>query len=53
MRCFDPAQVPIITQLAKEFAVCDRWFSSLPSPTCFGEEWRIEVAENESASRGG
>lgn len=33
MRCYDPSQVPVITALAKEFAVCDRWFSSLPGPT--------------------
>ena len=33
MRSFDPSQLPIITTLAKEFAVCDRWFSSLPGPT--------------------
>jgi len=33
MRCFDPAQVPVLTALAKEFAVCDRWFSSVPGPT--------------------
>ncbi len=33
MRCFDPKHVPILTQLATEFAVCDRWFSSLPGPT--------------------
>jgi phospholipase C len=33
MRCFDPCQLPIITTLAKEFAVCDHWYSSLPGPT--------------------
>jgi phospholipase C len=33
MRCFDPKQVPVITALAQEFAVCDRWFSSIPGPT--------------------
>ena len=25
--------LPVLTQLATEFAVCDRWFSSLPGPT--------------------
>jgi phospholipase C len=34
MYCFSPEQLPVITTLAKEFAVCDRWFSSLPGPTC-------------------
>jgi phospholipase C len=33
MRCFDPDHLPILTQLAREFAVCDRWFSSMPGPT--------------------
>jgi phospholipase C len=33
MKCFSPSQLPIITTLAKEFAVCDRWFSSMPGPT--------------------
>jgi phospholipase C len=33
MRCFDPAALPAIATLAKNFAVCDRWFSSIPGPT--------------------
>jgi len=33
MRCFSPARLPVITTLAREFAVCDHWFSSLPGPT--------------------
>jgi phospholipase C len=33
MRCFDPDHLPILTKLAREFAVCDRWFCSLPGPT--------------------
>jgi phospholipase C len=33
MRCFTPDQVPILTALAREFVVCDRWFSSMPGPT--------------------
>jgi phospholipase C len=33
MKCFDPTQVPVLTTLAREFAVCDCWFSSLPGPT--------------------
>jgi phospholipase C len=33
MRCFDPTTVPVIAALAKEFAVCDHWFSSMPGPT--------------------
>jgi phospholipase C len=33
MRCFTPDQVPVLTALAQEFAVCDRWFCSMPGPT--------------------
>ena len=33
MRCYAPEQVPVMTTLAREFAVCDRWHSSLPGPT--------------------
>ena len=33
MRCFNPKHLPILTKLAREFAVCDRWFCSMPGPT--------------------
>jgi phospholipase C len=33
MKCFTPDQVPVITALAQEFLVCDRWFCSMPGPT--------------------
>ena len=33
MGCFTSAQVPVISALASQFAVCDRWFSALPGPT--------------------
>jgi phospholipase C len=33
MKCFGPGELPVLQQLAKEFAVCDQWFSSLPGPT--------------------
>ena len=33
MHCFDPLRLPMLTTLAREFAVCDRWFSSVPGPT--------------------
>jgi phospholipase C len=34
MKCFDtPRQLPVIYQLATEFAVCDQWFASIPGPT--------------------
>jgi phospholipase C len=33
MKCFSPEQVPVITTLASEFALCDHWFASMPGPT--------------------
>jgi phospholipase C len=34
MACFTTKiQLPVIYQLATRFAVCDRWFSSMPGPT--------------------
>ena len=33
MQCLDRAQVPVIVELAREFAVCDNWFASMPGPT--------------------
>ncbi|GIH02965.1 phosphoesterase [Rhizocola hellebori] len=33
MACYTPQQLPVLGTLAREFAVCDRWFSSMPGPT--------------------
>lgn len=33
MRGFTPDQLPVLNFLAQQFAVCDRWFSSMPGPT--------------------
>ena len=33
MECFAPEQLPVLNTLAREFVVCDRWFSSMPGPT--------------------
>ena len=34
MACFNTSkQLPVIHQLACEFAICDNWYSSLPGPT--------------------
>jgi phospholipase C len=33
MRCFGPEHVPVLTTLAREYAVCNKWFSSVPGPT--------------------
>jgi phospholipase C len=33
MNCFPRESLPVLTTLAKHFAVCNRWFSSIPGPT--------------------
>ncbi len=33
LQSFQPDQLPVLTTLAREFAVCDHWFASLPGPT--------------------
>jgi len=33
MNCFSPEKIPVLTTLARQYANCDRWFSSVPGPT--------------------
>jgi phospholipase C len=33
MEPFSPAQVPVISTLAKNYAICDRWYCSVPTET--------------------
>lgn len=33
MNCFDPGNLPVLATLARTYAVCDRWYSSVPGPT--------------------
>ena len=33
LRCFNPEMVPVLSTLAREYAVCDHWFCSLPGET--------------------
>jgi phospholipase C len=33
MHCYTAEQLPVLNALAREFAICDKWFSSLPGPT--------------------
>ncbi len=33
MTCYTPDQTPVLSTLAKEFAVCDQWYCSVPSQT--------------------
>jgi phospholipase C len=33
LKCFAPEQLPVLTALAQEFAICDNWHASMPGPT--------------------
>ena len=33
MKCFTAATLPVLTTLATQYAVCDRWFSAVPGST--------------------
>ena len=33
MQSYSPGQVPVLSQLATNYAVCDRWFASVPAQT--------------------
>ncbi len=33
MKCYAADQLPVLTTLAREFAVCNHWYSSMPGPT--------------------
>jgi phospholipase C len=33
MNSFDPIQLPVLSTLARNFVLCDHWFSDIPGPT--------------------
>src|SRR5262249_22444721 len=33
MKCFTAATLPVLSTLAREYAICDHWFSSVPGST--------------------
>ncbi len=33
MQCFDPADIPALATLGREFVLCDHWHASVPGPT--------------------
>jgi len=47
MRCFPPGSLPALTTLAREFAVCDSWYSSLP-----GQTWPNRIFVHAATSDG-
>lgn len=57
LRCFTPDQLPVLNFLAQQFAVCDRWFSSVPGPTwpnrffaLAGTSWGLDHSPSELGS---
>ncbi|MEO8698492.1 MAG: alkaline phosphatase family protein [Kofleriaceae bacterium] len=47
MRCFDEDMIPVLTLLAREYAVCTRWHASVP-----GETWPNREFAHSGTSRG-
>ena len=47
MQCLAPDTVPIMSELAREYCVCTRWFSSIPGPT-----WPNRFYVHAATSRG-
>jgi phospholipase C len=43
MHYFTPDQVPVLSALAKQFAVCDRWFAAAPCQT-WPNRWFVRAA---------
>jgi len=33
MQCYTPEQLPVLSALARNFAICDEWYASVPSQT--------------------
>jgi phospholipase C len=33
MKCYTPDELPVLNALAREFALCDHWYASMPGPT--------------------
>jgi len=57
LRCFTPDQLPVLNFLAQQFAICDRWFSSVPGPTwpnrffaLAGTSWGLDHSPSDLAS---
>jgi phospholipase C len=46
MTCYTPEQVPVLSTLAREFAVCDAWHASVPSQTLPNRDF-IHAASSE------
>ncbi len=50
MECFDPAKIPALTTLAREFVLCDHWHASVPGPTWLNRFF-VHAATSDGVSR--
>jgi hypothetical protein len=48
MRCWDPADIPALATLARQFAVCTRWHSSVPGATWPNRNFAHAATSSES-----
>ena len=53
MGYYDGADVPVYDHLAEEFAVCDRWFSSVPGATVLPQSPERAAAGRKEAAQAG
>ena len=51
MKCFTPTSLPILSTLAQQYAVCDRWFSSVPGSTIPNRLFAHAAHSNGSATQ--
>ncbi|MEM7156692.1 MAG: alkaline phosphatase family protein [Myxococcota bacterium] len=46
MQCMDESKIPVISTLAKEYAVCTRWFCSVPGQTFPNRDYAFSGTSN-------
>ena len=45
MRCFHPEMIPVISALARDYAVCTQWFCSVPGETWPNRDFAVAAAK--------
>ena len=50
MRCFNKSSVPTLSWLARNYAVSDEWFASVPGPTYVNRLFAMSGSSNGDAS---
>ncbi|CAB3760360.1 alkaline phosphatase family protein [Paraburkholderia solisilvae] len=52
MQCHSPAQLPVLSTLARAYAVCDAWFSSVPTDTLPNRAFALAGTSNARVNDG-